>query len=367
MPSMARISIASFASRRSEYTSTPTKNKDFKAVLCSISYKKKREINRNSFTVGKEIGKGNFGSVYIGKINWHDGAGTKVAIKSIPTSMNEKELRDALIEVKVMGEVNPRLNLVSMIGACTSEAKSRGKIWLILEYCSFGDLKQYLKDNKSKILSGGLDEPINNRCLIKWAYDVSNGMEYLAQKQIMHGDLAARNILLDKDPLRSGYMVGKIADFGLSKQLYDKATYEKRSRNYLPWKWMALEYLTDEYFTLSSDVWSFGVLFWEILAFGKEPYGQQEYNEVLSHLVKGNRLPCPNSAKKIINWSPQNLYKKIAEACFKANPQSRATFSDIVKIVALDLSVEEREFYSRLVQAYQSTKASNYLKLHERK
>ena len=111
--------------------------------------------------------------------------------------------------------------------------------------------------------------------------------------------------------MRSGYLVGKIADFGLSKKLYDNATYEKRSRNYLPWKWMAIEYLTDEYFTLSSDVWSFAVFFWEILAFGKEPYGQQEYNEVLKHLLKGNRLPCPNSAKNITTWSPQNLYKKI--------------------------------------------------------
>ena len=174
----------------------------------------------NAFTVGKEIGKGNFGSVYIGKLNWLHGNGTKVAVKSISTLVNEKELRDALVEIKVMGDVNPRLNLVSMIGSCTSEAKSRGKIWLILEFCSYGDLRQYLKNNKAAILSGGMNEPINSRCLVKWAYDVANGMEYLAQKQIMHGDLAARNILLGE-----GY-TAKISDFGLSKQMY----YDNKSK-----------------------------------------------------------------------------------------------------------------------------------------
>ena len=266
-----------------------------------------------------------------------------------------------------MGDVNPRLNLVSMIGSCTSEAKSKGKIWLILEFCYYGDLKQYLKNNKTQIIEGGINEPVNSRCLVKWAYDVANGMEYLAQKQIMHGDLAARNILLDKNPLGPGYPVGKIADFGLSKKIYDNAMYEKRSRNYLPWKWMALEYLTDEYFTLASDVWSFAVLFWEMLAFGKEPYGQQEYNEVLDQLAKGNRLSCPGHVKNITNWSAQNLYKKIAEACFSATPGSRASFSEIVGIIALDLTTEEKEYYQKMVQTYQSTRANNYLKLHESK
>ena len=360
-----RISIASSTSRQQGYTKTPKQNRDVKAILRSISYTKKREINRNAFTVGKEIGKGNFGSVYIGKLNWLHGHGTKVAVKSISTLINEKELRDALVEIKVMGDVNPRLNLVSMIGSCTSEAKSRGKIWLILEFCSYGDLKQYLKNNKTKILSGGMDEPINSRCLVKWAYDVANGMEYLAQKQIMHGDLAARNILLDKDPLKSGYPVAKVADFGLSKKFYSNVTYEKRSRNYLPWKWMALEYLTDEYFTLSSDVWSFAVLFWEILAFGKEPYGQQEYNEVVDQLVKGNRLGYPSTVNNIINWSPKNLYEKIAGVCFPANPEDRATFSDIIGIISSDLLPEERDYHTQMAQKYQSTLASNYLKLSE--
>ena len=226
-------------------------------------------------------------------------------------------------------------------------------------------LRQYLKNNKAAILSGGMNEPINSRCIVKWAYDVANGMEYLAQKQIMHGDLAARNILLDKDPLKSGYPVAKVADFGLSKKFYSNVTYEKRSRNYLPWKWMALEYLTDEYFTLSSDVWSFAVLFWEMLSFGKEPYGQQEYNEVVEQLVKGNRLSCPGTIKNINNWSPQQLYDKIAVACYSATPESRATFSDIVDIISSTLLPEERDYHTQMVQKYQSAIASNYLKLSE--
>ena len=355
-----------------QYIDSEKCRNNIKSILRSVPYNKKREIKRADFSVGNEIGKGNFGNVYVGKIKNQDGKNTEttVAVKSISTVLSDKELRDALYEIKIMGDVNPHLNLVGMIGSCTSEAKLSGKIWLVLEFCEYGDLKNYLTINKAKILSkgeGGSFKRIDNRCLIKWAFDVAKGMEQLALKHIMHGDLAARNILLDKDPSNSGYPVAKVADFGLSKNLYDNIRYEKRSRTYVPWKWMALEYLREDYFTLESDVWSFAVLFWEILAFGKEPYGKQEYNEVLEQLENGYRLPCPQAVKDISTWSPEGCYQKISQVCFTDDTEKRATFSDIVEMIKKELTAEEMNHHTRMCEKYQFSMANDYMKLSEAK
>ena len=112
--------------------------------------------------------------------------------------------------------------------------------------------------------------------------------------------------------------LAKVADFGLSKRFYDNVKYSKESRLYVPWKWMALEYLMNDYFTLTSDVWSFGVLFWEILSFGRTPYGQQEYDELLDKLKTGYRLSFPDEAKQILSWSPQSLFQSLSKMCFNS-------------------------------------------------
>ena len=363
--SMPTISSLLFVSRRNSHKQG--RKSDIKTMVNALENDKRREIRRAAFTIGDKIGTGQFGDVYLGKLNGSNDGNDKltVAIKSICTRLNEKEFGDALEEIEIMGAVNPHLNLVSMIGSCKSEAKGKnGRLWLILEFCPYGDLKDYLTNNKQKVLLGRTSEPINSRCLVKWANDVAKGMEYLFDNNIMHGDIAARNILLDKDPFGTEYRVAKVADFGLSKKMYDNTRYEKRSRMYVPWKWMALEYLTDGYFTLSSDVWSFGVLFWEILAFGKEPYGKQGYNEVLQQLKNGYRLSCPETVDNILSWSPQDLYRKISLACFVANPKHRATFSSVVEIISKELFPHEKEHYDGMISSYQKITASHYFKIN---
>ena len=177
----------------------------------------------------------------------------------------------------------------------------------------------------------------------------------------MHGDLAARNILMEEDPLQSGCPVAKVADFGLSKKFYDNVKYEKESRVLVPWKWMALEYLTKEFFTLTSDVWSFGVLFWEILSFGKTPYGHQGYDEVVKQLTNGKRLHCPKEVKNITTWSPKRLFKNLSNACFKADPLDRASFSKVVEILKKELSPDEITHYNQMSDINQSARTDNVL------
>ena len=249
--------------------------RDMKKHTKLLMYVRRREVKRDAFEIREVLGRGNFGTVYKGILKGLIGPNsrTEVAIKTTLENEGEPEYDDFIKEIKIMGHVDPHLNLVSMIGACADEDEE-AKLWLLIEYCHFGDLKDYLVNNKKDILRGSADNPINARSLIRWTYDIAQGMEYLMQKKIMHGDLAARNVMLCKNPLHNGYMVAMVADFGLSKNFYTELKYNKSVRLMVPWRWMAIEYLTNGYFTLNSDVWSFAVLFWEILSFGKVIYSR---------------------------------------------------------------------------------------------
>ena len=340
-------------------------NENIKKEVTKLSYNATREVTKSVFEIGSEIGKGNFGEVYIGTIL---GLNIPVAIKSINANQsNEQGIEHVLDEIKIMSHVDPHLNLVSMVGACTSDLKDLGQIWLLLEFCEFGDLKRYLKEHENEILSAK-NEYMNSRCLIQWSYDIANGMKYLAQNHIMHGDLAARNILMSKCPLGcdNEWPLAKIADFGLSKRFYDNVKYSKESRLYVPWKWMALEYLVNDYFTLTSDVWSFGVLFWELLSFGRTPYGQQDYDELLDKLKTGYRLSFPDEAKKILNWPARSLFQSLSKMCFKPDPLDRASFSEVLIRIEKELTTQEISHYNEVKEKYHSTLSSSYFRLSVR-
>ena len=242
-----------------------------------------------------------------------------------------------------MGYVPPHVNLVNMVGACTTELTSSRNMWLLLEYCSHGDLKTYLAKNRSLVISQN-----DGRNLLLWCDQISKGMQFLARNQIMHGDLAARNVLLDIDPLQPHLLIAKVADFGLSKKFYDNLKYEKKARELVPWKWMALEYMRSSYFTLNSDVWSFAVVVWEIFSLGRDPYGTKDYDEVLEQLENGYRLTCPKEIEVIKDWSPKNVYHKISSICFLSDPLQRADFSKVAKIFQEELSTLEIEHYNKL-------------------
>ena len=179
----------------------------------------------------------------------------------------------------------------------------------------------------------------------------------------MHGDLAARNVLIADNPIKSGRLIAKVADFGLSKdfaQLY-KLKYNKENRVEIPWKWMAIEYLRDDYFTLTSDVWSFGVVVWEILSFGKMPYGPQGFDELMQLFDNGFQLPCPIDAKRITTWPVDQFYKRVSEKCFIQDPNERSTFTEIVKIIEKELFETEMGEHKLFQEKYEAIHRSNYV------
>ena len=212
-----------------------------------------------------------------------------------------------------------------------------------------------------------MTDQVNHRNLLHWAHDISKGMEFLFKQNIMHGDLAARDVMLDTNPIHSGCYVAKIADFGLSKRFYSDLEYEKQSRVFVPWKWMAYEFLTCDYFTLASDVWSFGIVLWEIFSFGKTPYGHQEFNEVVSQLEDGYRLPCPSEVKIVTTWDPVEVYEKVTSLCFQEDPNKRGTFCKVVDAIESHLGEEELSFYTEMEKKYKTERSDYYSRLVNRK
>ena len=256
-----------------------------------------------------------------------------------------------ICEIKVLDKLEYHLNLVNMVGACTTEFKS-GKIWLLLEYCPHGDMKNFLLRNRD-IISQGLHcqrvphENLNIRLFLKWSHSICKGMEYLASKNIMHGDLAARNILITNSNNGENHLA-KIADFGLSKNFYDKTSYVKQDRKNLPWKWMDVDFYETNVLRLSSDVWSFGVVFWEMLSIGRFPYAGGDADDTIKKIKAGYRLPVPDEFKEA-NWLAK-CYNEVTKMCWQLDPKQRCNFSDLVKIFKNLLTTEEKEVYKQMEQ-----------------
>ncbi|KAI9558029.1 hypothetical protein GHT06_014782 [Daphnia sinensis] len=192
---------------------------------------------------------------------------------------------------------------------------------------------------------------ISTRDLISWAFQIARGMDYLVSKTILHGDLAARNILFADNG------VAKVADFGMSKKLYCADIYEKKERSVhfqglMPVKWMAIESLTDRIFSSQSDVWLYGVLLWEMFSLGKVPYPGMDVAYILiKELIKGYRMDKPDFAPIFV--------ANIMASCWKMEPEERPTFSQMEEIICGHMESTVSSSYLNM--------NDSYIKLNEEK
>uniref|UniRef100_A0A8D0AR73 Fibroblast growth factor receptor n=1 Tax=Sander lucioperca TaxID=283035 RepID=A0A8D0AR73_SANLU len=295
------------------------------------------EFSRDRLTLGKPLGEGCFGQVVMAEALGIDKDKPKeavtVAVKMLKDDATEKDLSDLVSEMEMMKMIGKHKNIINLLGACTQD----GPLYVIVEYASKGNLREYLRARRppgmeySYDIARVSDEQLTFKDLVSCTYQVARGMEYLASQKCIHRDLAARNVLVTE----SNFM--KIADFGLARDVHNIDYYKKTTNGRLPVKWMAPEALFDRVYTHQSDVWSFGVLMWEIFTLGGSPYPGIPVEELFKLLKEGHRMDKPGNCTN-------ELYMMMKD-CWHAISSHRPTFKQLVEDLDRILTLNTNEEY----------------------
>ncbi|XP_071073689.1 fibroblast growth factor receptor 3 isoform X3 [Dasypus novemcinctus] len=297
----------------------------------------KWELSRARLTLGKPLGEGCFGQVVMAEAIGIDkdraAKPVTVAVKMLKDDATDKDLSDLVSEMEMMKMIGKHKNILNLLGACTQG----GPLYVLVEYAAKGNLREYLRARRPPGMDYSFDtcrlpeEQLTFKDLVSCAYQVARGMEYLASQKCIHRDLAARNVLVTEDN------VMKIADFGLARDVHNLDYYKKTTNGRLPVKWMAPEALFDRVYTHQSDVWSFGVLLWEIFTLGGSPYPGIPVEELFKLLREGHRMDRPANCT-------HDLYMIMRE-CWHAAPSQRPTFKQLVEDLDRVLAVTSTDEY----------------------
>ncbi|XP_044049461.1 insulin-like growth factor 1b receptor [Siniperca chuatsi] len=288
------------------------------------------EVAREKITLSRELGQGSFGMVYEGLAKGvvKDEPETRVAIKTVNESASMRERIEFLNEASVMKEFNCH-HVVRLLGVV-----SQGQPTLvIMELMTRGDLKSYLRSLRPKEQQwSSLSLPPLKK-MLQMAGQIADGMAYLNANKFVHRDLAARNCMVAED------FIVKIGDFGMTRDIYETDYYRKGGKGLLPVRWMSPESLKDGVFTTNSDVWSFGVVLWEIATLAEQPYQGLSNEQVLRFVMEGGLLEKPQNC-------PDMLFE-LMRMCWQYNPKMRPAFVEIISSIKdeLDPSFREASFF----------------------
>nr|XP_026646466.1 receptor-type tyrosine-protein kinase FLT3 [Zonotrichia albicollis] len=387
----------------------PSDNEYIYIDFREFEYDIKWEFPRENLEFGQVLGSGAFGKVVTATAYGINNAGdsVQVAVKMLKEKPDASEEDALMSELKMMTHIGSHENIVNLLGACTLS----GPIYLIFEYCCYGDLLNYLRSKREKFhwtltdifkqqnfsfyhnihqdqnsrtgthlkYSGNTalcrgdefetmqrsqninvtlepngivllfeEDKINDagtpvdeeeefnvltfEDLLCFSYQVAKGMEFLESKSCIHRDLAARNVLVTHGK------VVKICDFGLARDVMNDSNYIVRGNARLPVKWMAPESLFERTYTMKSDVWSYGILLWEIFSLGVNPYpGIQVDTNFYKLIQSGFKMDQPYYATKDVYCMMQS--------CWALDSRERPSFSHLVSSLAHQLAEAEGAIY----------------------
>ncbi|XP_021055490.1 muscle, skeletal receptor tyrosine-protein kinase isoform X7 [Mus pahari] len=288
------------------------------------------EYPRNNIEYVRDIGEGAFGRVFQarapGLLPYEPF--TMVAVKMLKEEASADMQADFQREAALMAEFdNP--NIVKLLGVCAV-----GKpMCLLFEYMAYGDLNEFLRSTSPHTVCSLSHSDLSTRVRVSSpgppplscaeqlciARQVAAGMAYLSERKFVHRDLATRNCLVGEN------MVVKIADFGLSRNIYSADYYKADGNDAIPIRWMPPESIFYNRYTTESDVWAYGVVLWEIFSYGLQPYYGMAHEEVIYYVRDGNILACPENC-------PLELYN-LMRLCWSKLPADRPSFCSIHRIL----------------------------------
>ena len=276
------------------YQDPSTMYQDLNEAVRSLT----KELNPSNIKIERVIGEGEFGEVCIGtlQVNYRT---VQVAIKTLKPDCSEKSKQDFFKEASAMAQFSHE-NVIYLYGVTLTKP-----IMIVTPFMENGSLDKFLICNKGNMLVIDLG---------RICHGVARGMCYLSQIGFVHRDLAARNVLIDTD------LTAKIADFGLSRET-EEDIYNVKTGGKIPVRWTAPEAILFRKFNMASDVWSFGVLMWEVMTSGDVPYVDKDNFKLLQDIQQGYRLEQPSDC-------PNQLYQLMLK-CWDSVPEVRPTFSEL--------------------------------------
>ncbi|KAL7669087.1 hypothetical protein ACOME3_009756 [Neoechinorhynchus agilis] len=319
-------------------------SRDVVALVYNACNADQHSIPIERIKVGNLIGEGAFGLVFFAELEGIQKGTKTVALKTLRDQATEYEVRNFIEEMRIMTSVGEHPNVIKFIGFSIYN----GRPMAVVEYAKYGNLRDFLRGRRpidyfvNAIDDGATDDggycctddtgkcnnsslqhdgiavatSVSPRVLVEFCIHVARGMQYLHQQKCIHRDLAARNVLLNEK------RQCKIADFGLAKDISQAYYYKKQSDGRLPVKWMSPESLFDRRASYKSDVWSYGVLVWEIMTYGGTPYPSVPVEKLFDYIKEGNRMSMPV-------YCPIDIYQLMLE-CWRFRPSQRPDFDHLL-------------------------------------